>query len=63
MTFPSMIDSARIAAGGMRDFAAGLGQPTLRLGGTGLARSGQTVRGKLSAVNRLPIVQIAQQTK
>src|SRR5438067_4234442 len=38
-----MIDSARIAAGGMRDFAAGLGQPTLRLGVTGLARSGKTV--------------------
>src|SRR5438552_3353381 len=38
-----MIDSARIAAGGMRDIAAGLGRPSLRLGVTGLARSGKTV--------------------
>jgi predicted YcjX-like family ATPase len=38
-----MIDSARIAAGGMRDFATGLGNPALRLGVTGLARSGKTV--------------------
>ncbi len=39
----SLLDSARIAAGGIRDFASGLGTPTLRLGVTGLARSGKTV--------------------
>jgi predicted YcjX-like family ATPase len=41
--FSNMIDSARMAAGGMRDFAVGLGKPVLRLGVTGLARSGKTV--------------------
>jgi predicted YcjX-like family ATPase len=39
----SLIDSARIAAGGLKDFASGLSTPTLRLGVTGLARSGKTV--------------------
>jgi uncharacterized protein len=39
----SFIDSARIAAGGLRDFASDLSTPTLRLGVTGLARSGKTV--------------------
>src|SRR5207247_1768306 len=39
----NMIDSARIATGGLRDFAASLGNPALRLGVTGLARSGKTV--------------------
>ncbi len=39
----SLIDSARIAAGGLKDFASGLATPTLRLGVTGLARSGKTV--------------------
>jgi predicted YcjX-like family ATPase len=38
-----MMDRARIAAGGLRDFAQGLGHPTLRLGVTGLAGSGKTV--------------------
>src|SRR5213596_1400637 len=38
-----MIDGARVAAGGMRDFAQSLGHPTLRLGVTGLAGSGKTV--------------------
>jgi len=41
--FPNIIDSTRIAAGGLRDFASGLGQPTLRLGVTGLAGAGKTV--------------------
>ncbi|WP_119391312.1 YcjX family protein [Phyllobacteriaceae bacterium SYSU D60012] len=39
----SFFDSARIAAGGLKDFASGLGTPSLRLGVTGLARSGKTV--------------------
>jgi predicted YcjX-like family ATPase len=39
----NIIDSTRLAAGGVRDFAHGLGSPTLRLGVTGLARSGKTV--------------------
>jgi predicted YcjX-like family ATPase len=39
----SLFDSARIAAGGLKDFASGLATPTLRLGVTGLARSGKTV--------------------
>jgi predicted YcjX-like family ATPase len=39
----SLIDSARIAAGGLKDFASGLGTPTVRLGVTGLARAGKTV--------------------
>jgi uncharacterized protein len=43
VSFSGMMDGARIAAGGVRDFATGLGQPTLRLGVTGLARSGKTV--------------------
>ncbi|MGE0237340.1 MAG: YcjX family protein [Parvibaculaceae bacterium] len=39
----SLIDGARIAAGGLKDFASGLSTPTLRLGVTGLARAGKTV--------------------
>lgn len=39
----SLFDSARIAAGGLKDFASGLATPCLRLGVTGLARSGKTV--------------------
>jgi len=39
----SLFDSARIAAGGIKDFASGFGTPSLRLGVTGLARSGKTV--------------------
>lgn len=39
----SFIDSTRIAAGGLRDFASGLATPSLRLGVTGLARAGKTV--------------------
>jgi uncharacterized protein len=39
----SIIDEARIALGGIRDFSRGFASPTLRLGVTGLARSGKTV--------------------
>src|SRR5260221_1736841 len=39
----SLFDSAGIAAGGLWDFASGLTTPTLRLGVTGLSRSGKTV--------------------
>jgi uncharacterized protein len=37
------MDAGRIAAGGLKDFAAGLVSPTLKLGVTGLSRSGKTV--------------------
>jgi uncharacterized protein len=36
-------DTGRLAAGGLRDFANGIVSPTLRLGVTGLSRSGKTV--------------------
>jgi predicted YcjX-like family ATPase len=42
-TFSDIADGTRIAAGGLRDFALGIGNPTVRLGVTGLARSGKTV--------------------
>jgi uncharacterized protein len=38
-----VFDSGRIAAGGLKDFAVGLVNPTLRLGVTGLSRSGKTI--------------------
>ncbi len=38
-----IINEARNAAGGVRDFATGLVSPTLRIGVTGLSRSGKTV--------------------
>jgi predicted YcjX-like family ATPase len=41
--FSDIIDSGRIAAGGMKDLATGLVHPSLRIGVTGLARSGKTV--------------------
>ncbi len=41
--FQDIVDSGRIAAGGLKDFATGLVNPTLRLGVTGLSRSGKTV--------------------
>jgi predicted YcjX-like family ATPase len=41
--FQNVIDASRIAAGGLRDLATGLVNPTLRLGVTGLSRSGKTV--------------------
>ena len=43
MDFSGFIDGGRMAAGGLRDFALGLVNPTLRLGVTGLSRSGKTV--------------------
>ena len=38
-----IIEETKLAAGGLLDFATGLTQPTLRLGVTGLSRSGKTV--------------------
>lgn len=43
MKFSDIIDETKLAAGGLKDFASGLMQPTLRLGVTGLSRSGKTV--------------------
>lgn len=43
MKLNEFIDGSRIAAGGIKDFANGLLQPTIRLGVTGLSRSGKTV--------------------
>jgi uncharacterized protein len=43
VNFTQLIDNGRIAAGGLKDFATGLTQPTIRLGVTGLSRSGKTV--------------------
>ena len=41
--FSDLIDGGRIAAGGLADFASSINAPTVRLGVTGLARSGKTV--------------------
>ncbi len=41
--FQDVLDAGKLAAGGVRDFATGLVNPTLRLGVTGLSRSGKTV--------------------
>ena len=43
MKFSDIIDETKLAAGGLKDFASGLMHPTLRLGVTGLSRSGKTV--------------------
>ncbi|MBG1233017.1 YcjX family protein [Aestuariivirga litoralis] len=43
MSWTSVIDTSRIAAGGLADFATGLTSPSLRLGVTGLSRAGKTV--------------------
>lgn len=43
MKLSDIVDGSRLAAGGLADFATGLVTPTLRLGVTGLARSGKTV--------------------
>ncbi len=43
MKFTSLTDEARIVLGGMADAAGGLISPTVRLGVTGLSRSGKTV--------------------
>ncbi len=41
--FRDILEGSLLAAGGLRDFASGLVSPTLRLGVTGLSRSGKTV--------------------
>ena len=41
--FRGVFDAGRMAAGGLKDFASGLVNPTLRLGVTGLSRAGKTV--------------------
>ena len=43
MKFSDLVDEGRMAAGGLKDFASGLVQPTIRLGVTGLSRSGKTI--------------------
>jgi uncharacterized protein len=41
--FENFLDAGRLASAGLKDFASGLVNPTLRLGVTGLSRSGKTV--------------------
>ncbi len=43
MNFTDIVDAGKISIGGLKDFANGLFHPTLRLGVTGLSRSGKTV--------------------
>jgi uncharacterized protein len=43
LKFQNIFDGGKLAAAGLRDFATGLAHPTLRLGVTGLSRSGKTV--------------------
>lgn len=43
MNLTDIMDGTRLAAGGLKDFATGLVSPSLRLGVTGLSRSGKTV--------------------
>ncbi|HUR43735.1 MAG TPA: YcjX family protein, partial [Aestuariivirga sp.] len=43
MKISDVYDAGRIAAGGLRDFVTGVVSPSLRLGVTGLTRSGKTV--------------------
>jgi len=43
VTWDSIVDTSRIAAGGLADFATGLTEPSIRLGVTGLSRAGKTV--------------------
>jgi hypothetical protein len=43
LKFSDIIDGSRIAAGGVKDFATGFVNPSLRIGVTGLARAGKTV--------------------
>ena len=43
MKLSDVIDGGWLAAGGLRDFAVGLANPSLRLGVTGLSRAGKTV--------------------
>ncbi|MGI9482014.1 MAG: YcjX family protein [Hyphomicrobiales bacterium] len=43
MKFTSFTDEAKIALGGLADYAADMVNPTIRLGVTGLARAGKTI--------------------
>jgi predicted YcjX-like family ATPase len=43
VSFQDLLDGGRLAVGGLKDFASGLVSPTLRIGVTGLSRSGKTV--------------------
>ncbi len=43
LNLTDLLDGTRLAAGGLKDFATGLVSPSLRLGVTGLSRSGKTV--------------------
>jgi len=43
LNLTDLVDGTRLAAGGLKDFATGLVSPSLRLGVTGLSRSGKTV--------------------
>ncbi|MGI9372376.1 MAG: YcjX family protein [Hyphomicrobiales bacterium] len=43
MKFTSFTDEAKIALGGLADYASDIVNPTIRLGVTGLARSGKTI--------------------
>ncbi len=43
MNLTDIVDGSRLAAGGLRDFALGVFNPTVRLGITGLSRAGKTV--------------------
>ena len=43
MKFTSLTDEAKIALGGLADYASDMVNPTIRLGVTGLARSGKTI--------------------
>ena len=43
MSWNNIVDTSRIAAGGLVDFATGLTEPSIRLGVTGLSRAGKTV--------------------
>ena len=66
MNLDRLIDGGRLAAGGLKDFATGLGSPTIRLGVTGLSRSGKTVfiTGLVRALlegGRLPMLEALAQ--
>ncbi len=41
--FSDILDSTRLAAGGLADFTTSLVSPSIRLGVTGLSRAGKTV--------------------
>jgi hypothetical protein len=43
VSYTDIVDIGRLAAGGLQDLATGLFRPTVRLGVTGLSRSGKTV--------------------